>query len=155
MPLSGKSSFKQHGHKQVIFFLDECLPHGLADVLKTVGYPIISWYEEFKGQQGTKDPWLIPYLGAKGYTWVTKDHETRRKHESEIRASGISVVWIRGLERAGSKPKKNEISIKDLHRMLTDKLDAIEEQIASAKGPRYFLLYMKSGRQPVVKGISL
>ena len=34
--------------------------------------------------------------------------------------------------------------------MLTNKLDEIGEQVAGARGPRYFLLYMR-GKRPTVK----
>jgi hypothetical protein len=153
--LTGRDNSKHQQHKQVTFFLDECLPYGVAEALKTVGYPITSWREEFRAQQGALDPWLIPYLGGKQYTWVTKDDKAKKEHEPEIRAAGISVVWIRGLDRPSGKPKKNKITVKDLHRMLTDKLDFIEEQITGARGPLYCLLYMKSGGQPAVNRLTL
>jgi predicted nuclease of predicted toxin-antitoxin system len=156
MLLVGKNvSKKQQQHKQVTFFLDESLPYQLAYFLKTVDYPITSWHEEFQGQQGKKDPWLIPYLGAKKYVWITKDDEAKKEHESEIRAAGISVVWVRGLGRPGAKPKKNVIRVRDVLRMLTDKLYVIEQRIANAKGPLYFMLYVKSGGQPVVRRVTL
>lgn len=141
--------------KAVTFFLDECLPYKIADALKSFGHPITSWHEEFQGQQGLKEPYLIPYLGAKSYTWITKDDEAKKEHENEIRTAGISVVWVRGLEREKGKPKKNYITVKDLHRMLTDKLDYIAEMMLNSKTSLYFLLYMKSGGVPAVHKITL
>jgi hypothetical protein len=123
--------------------------------LKEVGYPIISWREEFN-QAGLKDPFLIQYLGAKGYTWITKDDAAKKQHEDEIRTAGISVVWLRGLERAKHSPAaKNDITIKEVHKMLTDKLDYIKEQIETSKSACYFLLYIKSGGIPAVNKIEL
>lgn len=151
----GKSGSKKQQREQTTSFLDECLPYRIADILKEIGYPITSWHEEFKGEQGTKDPWLIPYLGAKKYVWITKDDEAKKEHESEIRTAGISVVWVRGLQLHGAKPSKNIIKVKDLHRMLTDKLDYIEHEIAKAKKAIHFLLYMKSGGIPVVRKVTL
>lgn len=151
-PYSGSGSRK----KLVTFYLDECLPYRIALYLKAVGHLITSWYEEFQGQQGLKDPHLIQYLGAKGYVWITKDDEAKREHESEIRIAGISVVWVRGLERQkGKPPRKNNITVKDLHRMLTDKLDLIAEEIANSTTALYFLLYMKSGGVPALHRITL
>jgi hypothetical protein len=148
-----RSSFRK---KAVTFYLDECLPYRIALYLKAVGYPITCWYEEFQQQQGLKDPYLIPYLGAKGYTWITKDDEAKKEHENEIRTAGISVVWVRGLERQKDEPpSKNYITGKDLHRMLTDKLDSIAEEIANSKTALYFLLYMKSGGVPTLRKITL
>jgi len=137
-------------YKKVYFFLDECLPHQIADILNSIGHPITSWFVEFKGQQGIKDTPLIQYLGAKGYTWITKDDEAKVEHEKDIRSAGISVVWIRGLEREKGKPKKNKISTRQMHRMLTDKLQKLERNIADSKTALYFLLYMKSGHDELI-----
>ena len=134
--------------KVVTFFLDECLPYQIAIMLKQVGHPITCWYEEFQQQQGLKDPYLIPYLGAKAYTWITKDDKAKREHEPEIRAAQISVVWISGLERPTNKPKQNFVTVKDLHRMLTDKLDDLEQMIADSNKPQYFILAMRVDGKP-------
>lgn len=141
--------------KAVTFLLDECLPYRVADNLKEVGYPIISWHEEFQGEQGIKEPYLIQYLGAKGYTWITKDDEAKKEHKEAINVAAISVIWVRGLARQKGKPKKNEISIKDLHRMLTDKLDYAESEISASNKPQYFMLYMKSSGIPAIAKITL
>jgi len=152
----GKSrSRSSHIPKKVTFFLDECLPYPIADALKSFGYPIISWYEEFKGQQGIKEPYLIQYLGAKEYTWITKDDEAKKEHESEIRTAGISVIWIRGLEREKGKPKKNNIRIKDVHRILTDKLDILETEISNSNRSLYYMLWIDTTGKPVRKKICL
>jgi len=149
--LSGKKNLKvRQPDKKVYFFLDECLPHQIADILNSIGHPITSWFIEFKGQQGMKDTLLIQYLGAKGYTWITKDDEAKAEHEKDIRSAGISVVWIRGLERQKGKPKKNKISSMEVHRMLTDKLRALERKIANSKTALYFLLYVKSGHDELI-----
>jgi hypothetical protein len=123
-------------------------------MLKSVGYPITSWHEEFQQQQGLKEPYLIPYLGAKGYTWITKDDEAKKEHEGQIRVAAISVVWVRGLEREKGRAKKNDIRIKDLFRMLTDKLDHIEQTIASSNKPQYFTLAMKRDGTPRITKVT-
>jgi hypothetical protein len=152
----GKQNSRDNPHKKKItFYLDECFPYNIAYALKSFGHPITSWHEEFQGQQGLKDPYLIPYLGGKSYIWITKDDEAKKEHENEIRTAGISVVWVRGLEREKGKPKKNYITVKDLHRMLTDKLDYIAEKILNSKTALYFLLYMKSGGIPTAHKITL
>ncbi len=134
--------------KTVTFYLDECLPYQVAIMLEQVGYPITSWWYEFKQQQGLKDPFLIPHLGAKGYIWITKDDAAKKEHEPEIRTAQISVIWIYGLERPTNKPKQNFVTVKDLHRMLTDKLDDIQEIIANSNKPQYFTLAMRVDGKP-------
>ena len=151
----GKPHSKSSLPKTVTFFLDESLPYQIAYMLKQVNYPITSWHEEFHQQQGLKDPYLIPYLGAKNYTWITKDDAAKKEHEPEIRIAQISVVWVTGLERPIKKPKRNFITVKDLHRMLTDKLDDIEEIIANSNKPQYFTLGMRVDGIPRLKKITL
>ena len=130
--------------KVVTFYLDECLPYRVAAILKEVGYPVISWDEEFQHQQGFKDPYLIPYMGAKNYVWITKDDSAKKEHENAIRTEQISVVWLSGLERPSNKPKQNFITVKDLHRMLTCELDDIEKTIINSNKPQYFHIGMRS-----------
>jgi len=152
----GKShSRSSRREKELTFFLDECLPHSIAEMLRQVGYPITSWYDEFKQQQGFKDPYIIPHLGAKGYAWITKDDAAKHEHKSEIEVAQISVIWVKGLERPTNKPKHNFITVKDLHRMLTEKLDDIAEQISSSNKPQYFTLGMRKDGKPRLQKIHL
>ena len=55
----------------------------------------------------------------------------------------ISVVWIRGMDRKPSN--KNRVGIRELHRMITDRIEAIGNEISSAKSPRFFSLSIRSG----------
>ena len=160
MPLSGKiSSNRSVPTKSAYFLLDECLPYTIGDFLHELGYPIITWHEEFKGQQGYEDTPLIQYLGAKHYSWITKDDKAKAEHERDIRTAGISVVWIRGLERDKGKAKKNKISNKDVHRMLTDKLEILQQEVSSSKSAQYFLMSFKTGYRgeiiPIERQITL
>lgn len=152
----GKPTSDSGKHKKpVVFYLDECLPYQIAEMLKAVGYPITSWHEEFQQQQGLKDPYLIPHLGAKAFTWITKDDKAKKEHEEDIRVAQISVVWVSGLERPINKPKRNFITVKDLHRMLTDKLDDIERIISGSNKPQYFILSMRVDGIPRLNKIGL
>ena len=141
--------------RQVVFLLDECFPYRIADVLKEFGYPIVSWHEEFKGVEGIKDDKLIPYLGDKGYAWITKDDAARKDHAPEIRQARISVVWVRGFERRKGAIPKNRITTKELHKMLTIKLEAIAGEVGRSRRPLYFLLYLDSSGKAVAKPVTL
>ena len=122
------------------FLLDESLPHLIADVLQQVGYPITSCRECH--MEGVRDDELIPWMASNALTWITKDDAARFDHQTLIRRSLISVVWVRGLERKNRSTARNNISVKELHRMLIGKLDEIMADITDARGPRYFLLYL-------------
>ena len=41
---------------------------------------------------------------------------------------------------------KSKISVKQLHRMLADKLDEISEAVTRARKPTYFLLYLNGNK---------
>ena len=130
------------------FLLDESLPPQVADVLNQVGYSITSCRAE--GLAGRKDEELIPWMAERDYVRVTKDDAAGSAHQDAIRRSQISVVWVRGLERRNRTATRNTISVKELHRMLTDELDAIRDIVAQARGPRYFMVYLRNYR-PVLK----
>ena len=126
-----------------LFYLDECLPYQIADALRLVGYPITSWKLLF-GEEGKKDEHFIPELSKQRLVWITKDDESRLEHQEEIEKYHISVVWVRGIQR--SKKQKDgptKPRMKDVHRMLVNKLDDIAAEVNKAKGPRYFILYLK------------
>ena len=97
------------------------------------------------------DEELIPKLGEVSYVWITKDDAAKSVHKEAIKLAQISVVWVRGLQRADGTKQKNSISAKSLHRMLTVKLDEISEQVSMARGPRFFLLYL-NGSRPQIRG---
>ena len=94
MRLLGNDDCSEPQAKQILFFLDECLPWRIAEYLDGVSYPITSWHREFLGQQGTKDDPLIRHLGERGLTWITKDDEAKSEHERAIRKAQISVIWL-------------------------------------------------------------
>ena len=138
----------QRSNREIRFILHESLPHHIAHVLQSVGYPITS--NEAQGVSGWDDAMLIPWMAERSYIWVTKDDAARSVHRSAIQQARISVVWVRGMERRGGTTARNNVSAKDLHLMLTNKLDDIGETVSSARGPRYFLLFM-SGKRPQIK----
>jgi hypothetical protein len=128
----------------VVFFLDEGLPAQVGTALALVGYPIRT-PDEFSNRS-TKDEDLIPWMAQRGFVWVTKDDEARAAHAEALRRHRISVVWVRGLDR-----RRNTISARELHLMLTVKLAEIESEIAAARGPRYYLLWLAAGNHPAKK----
>lgn len=139
--------------KEVIFCYDEGLPPRIGEVLSDVGYPIVFPIKR------TKDEDLIPHMGQKGLTWITKDDRSKTEHEELLREANISVIWIRGLSHERKNrpaPISKHPSMKDILSMLVNKLDEITATIAAANGPRYFLLYMRSRKSlaPEIRAIS-
>jgi len=130
------------------FYLDEGLPYAVAEALELVGHPITSARAE--SRLGELDERLIPWLADQGYVWITKDDAARTQHRSILEQHRLSVVWIRGLDR-----RKNRIDAKELHLMLTVKLDQIADAVRQARGPRWFLLYLDSGNRPTLQPLTV
>ena len=127
--------------RQPRFLLDESLSHVVADALEMVGYPITSCQKE--GLAGCPDEELIPWMGERGYVWITKDGAAQNEHRAAIQQAQISVAWLRGVELSNRTTARNDISPKQQHRILTDKLDEMSGIVSQARGPRYFLAYLR------------
>ena len=120
------------------YCFDESLSPRIGELLAAVEYPIVL------APKGTKDEDLIPNMGRKQLAWVTKDHRAKTQHEPALRSAAISVIWVRGLTHARKKkgPIQKTVRLKDILRMLVNKLDDITRILESSRTPRYFILYM-------------
>lgn len=142
-PFDGSNGSLMPWPPEVRFYLDECFPEQIAVALSTVGYPI-TW-PSAHGKTGAKDPDLIPWLAEQRYAWVTRDDAARRAHAPLIRKSRLSVLWVRGVERTRGSVEKN-VSMHDVHLMLTTKLTEFAERVASARSPRHAMVYLNGDR---------
>ena len=89
-------------------------------------------------------------MGRRNQVWITKDDRSKTKHERILRDANISVVWVRGLtheKRKRGASIQRSIGMKDILRMLVNKLDDITTEVTKARGPRYFLLYTSTSRR--------
>ena len=130
--------------RQISFCYDESLPPAIGVALKSVGFPIDL------ASKGTLDEDLIPEMGQRNQVWITKDDRSKTQHERLLQTAKISVVWVRGLTHERRKRKasiQRNAGLKDILRMLVNKLDQIEAEVADAKGPRYFLLYTTTSQR--------
>ena len=127
----------------VSYCYDESLPPVIGKTLKAVGFPIVL------ADKGTRDEDLIPEMGRLNQAWITKDDRSKTEHESLLATANISVVWVRGLtheKRNRRASIQRNASLKDILRMLVNKLDQISDEITHARGPRYFLLYTSTSK---------
>ena len=128
----------------VSYCYDESLPPIIGKTLKAVGFPVVL------APKGTQDEDLIPEMGRRNQVWITKDDRSKIRHEGLLTAANISVIWVRGLTHEKRKRRasiQRNASLKDILRMLVNKLDDISVEIAKARGPRYFLLYTTTRAQ--------
>ena len=77
-----------------------------------------------------------------GYVWITKDDKAKKAHAATIHTSGISVVWVRGIDRS----KKQGVNIHDVHHLLTAKLEEAAKHIEAAHGPIHHEVYLNALR---------
>ena len=108
------------------FCYDEGLPPEIGRVLAHVGYPVVM------AEKGVLDEILIPWMGDRHYTWITKDDRSKTEHEGKILDAGISIVFVRGLSHLKGKRsslQRNTISLKDILLMLVVKLDVIANEL--------------------------
>lgn len=124
-------------------YLDECLPHQVADALKLVGFPIECALS--MGMIGWQDEDLLPELVRLGLTWITKDEEARRMHlaSSELRTK-LHAIWVRGFDR-----KSEPMTLRGFHHLMTNCLHRAEGQIEHARGALWFELYF-NGERPTL-----
>ena len=127
--------------EETAFHLDECLPPAVAGALRLVGYDISDPIAA--RVKGWGDEELIPWLSESNRVWITKDHDAKNAHMDSIIKNRISVVWVRGMDRKPSN--KNKVGIRELHRMITDRIESIGYEISTAKTPRYYSLSIRSG----------
>lgn len=129
------------------FLYDEGLAPEIGRVLAHVGFSLEV------GEKGKLDEVLIPEMGEKRQTWITKDDRARVQHEDLILKAGISIVFMRGLSHHGRKRSstvRNTINLKQQLLMLVIKLDSIQAEIASSRKPRFFILFMRGRNKPEI-----
>ena len=95
MPGNGNSDTTEPANS--FFLYDEGLAPDIGRVLAHVGFSLEV------GEKGKKDEDLIPEMGRKHQTWITKDDRARVEHEDLILEAGISIVFMRGLAHEGRK----------------------------------------------------
>ena len=84
------------------FLYDESLAPEIGRVLAHVGFSLEV------GEKGKLDEVLIPEMGGKRQTWITKDDRARVQHEDLILKAGISIVFMRGLSHHEKWLRKSE-----------------------------------------------
>ena len=130
------------------FYYDEGLSPEIGRTLAHVGFSLEV------GEKGRLDEDIIPEMGRKRQSWVTKDDRSRIQHESLILEAGISIVFLRGLSHDGRKRssmRRNTINLKQQLLLLVTKLDVIQQEISLLRRPRYFILYLKGLNKPEVE----
>ncbi len=98
-------------------------------------YPIRSVQDEFNisPQDSVPDPKIIDhiaeYYGTRG-VWITKDNSSKRIHLEQIKARGISVIWIR----------QQTLSTIQQHRIITHGIARVTQDLVESNGPIHYVV---------------
>lgn len=76
--------------------MDNDLTHDIAKALRLFLYDIWHIKEIPELSPDSKEPDIFEWCRRNGRTWITHDIEAKTKHAPALKASRISVLWIRG-----------------------------------------------------------
>ena len=121
-------------HRSAGFYLDECLPHTVAKALRLVRHNIED--PTNSGQKGRNDEDLLAWLQQENRIWITKDASARQAHSEAIASSGVSVVWVRGMDRRTAPERLT--NPQSLLLMLAGFLNRILSEVNASPTPCHF-----------------
>ena len=134
MRRSSGNTVWQMQHRSAGFYLDECLPHTVAQALRLVRHDIED--PTNTGQKGRSDEDLLTWLQQEDRIWITKDARARYAHREAIASSNVSIVWIRGMDRS-TEPERLT-NPQTLLLMLAGFLNRILSEVNDSPTPCYF-----------------
>jgi len=78
--------------------LDNDLSKDIAKALRIFDYDIyhIDEPEVLGLSADSSDQEIFKWCNTNGRVWITHDIDTRKKHAADLKASKISVLWVRG-----------------------------------------------------------
>lgn len=59
-----------------------------------MGYNFTSVFNEWNGQDGVKDPIIIPWCAERAAVWVHADDSAKKDHAKLILANQIRTIWV-------------------------------------------------------------
>ena len=115
------------------YILDNGLNPRIADLLSQLEYSMRSVQAEFgvAPTDSLSDEEIIRHIGdVYGHrgVWLTKDSSSKREHAEIIRASKISVIWI----------KQQTLSTQQQHYIVTRCYHRTYQELVSARNPIHY-----------------
>jgi hypothetical protein len=115
------------------YILDNGLNPRIADLLSQLEYSMRSVQAEFgvAPTDSLSDEEIIRHIGnTYGHrgVWVTKDTSSKREHAETIRASGISVIWI----------KQQTLSSRQQHHVVTLCYHRTYQELTDSRSPIHY-----------------
>ena len=113
--------------------MDNGLNPRIADLLSQLEYSMRSVQAEFgvAPTDSLSDEEIIRHIGnTYGHrgVWVTKDSSSKREHAETIRASGISVIWI----------KQQTLSSRQQHHVVTLCYHRTYQELTDSRSPIHY-----------------
>jgi len=110
--------------------LDNDLTHDIATALRLFEFDILHIKEVSELSLGSKEPEIFEWCKRNGRTWITHDIEAKTKHAAALKASRISVLWVRGHPEQSS----NWVFFK----IITKEIDKFHDKLQKAHGAIHY-----------------
>jgi len=92
--------------------------------------------------EGVEDPEIIEWCRDNSRVWITHDIAARKRHEADIKAARIFVLWIR------VSPEEGAIWL--FFKMIVRTIDEIERLTKSSHGAIHFSISRREGTRPKI-----
>ena len=103
----------------------------------------VEWVSQFQNRpEGVDDPEIIVWCKDNGRVWITHDIKAKKKHEVDLKANRISVLWIRG--------HPEQFATWQQFKILVRVIDKLHQMLLSAHGAMHFQAGIKGGPTPKV-----
>lgn len=112
------------------YLLDEDLSHDIAEALKLFGFGILHVKEVPELGGGTKEPDIFKWCRENKRVWISHDIEAKRKHETDLFSSKISVLWVRLTPKEGATWT--------IFKLIVRQIDRFQQKLTSAHGAIHY-----------------
>ena len=129
--------------RKASYLLGNDLSWHIAEALRLFGFDMEHFTHIPQSQNppvGLEDPELIDWCRDNGRDWITHDYKARKRHEADIKAARVHVVWIRGSPQEGATWL--------FFKMIVRTVDEIERAIESSHGTIHFSVSRREGTSP-------
>lgn len=98
--------------------------------LRSFGFDIYHIREVEELSPDSKEPEIFEWCKHNGRTWITHDIEARTKHAPILKASRISVLWVRG------HPEQTSSWV--FFKLIVKEIDKFHQKLLKARGAIHY-----------------
>jgi len=103
----------------------------------------VEWIPQFQNRpEGVDDPEIIAWCKDNGRVWITHDIKAKKKHDADLKAGRISVLWLRG--------HSEKFATWQQFKVLVRVIDRLHQMLLSAHGAMHFRAGIRGTPTPEV-----